>query len=85
MSQLLKANSQWQSFLYHNVYKNLFSLHIGLHVSCYSLMTIPWHEDFCKWHAEIFRQLFTRRHRQKQEKHFALGQAEFFYLKQISH
>ena len=24
MGQLLKANSQWQSFLCHNVYKNLF-------------------------------------------------------------
>ena len=59
MSQLLKANSQWQSFLYHNVYKNLFSLHIGLHVSCYSLMTIPWHEDFCKWCAEIFQILIV--------------------------
>ena len=37
----------------------VFSLHIGLHVSCYSLMTIPWHEDFCKWCAEIFQILIV--------------------------
>ena len=39
--------TQWAESAY------VFSLHIGLHVSCYSLITIPRHEDFCKWRADI--------------------------------